>query len=117
MGKVVINNCHGEFNLSDKAIEWLINHGSNCFVENPEYDPNFENAFGNWKYFGSDCIYRHDPLLIQCVEELGAEANGFYSNLIIYKFEGDLYKIDEYDGMEYVRTPFDNQHWYNVNKY
>lgn len=114
MGKVVINTCYGGFGLSDEACEWLLNHGFGDISENPEFDPNRPHNSLNRKYYLGYSFSRHDPLLIQCIEELGKEANGFSARLMVYEFNGDLYQIDEYDGMEYVRTP-DTERWININ--
>jgi hypothetical protein len=47
---------------------------------------------------------RSDPLLIQVVEELGAEASGKMANLQIVEIpDGIEYEIDEYDGIETIR--------------
>ena len=49
-------------------------------------------------------IPRHDPILVQVVEELGEKANGSHANLCIAEVDGP-YRIDEYDGNESVETP------------
>lgn len=49
-------------------------------------------------------VDRHDPVLVQVVEELGDKANGKYSELAVAKVSGP-YRIDEYDGRETVETP------------
>ena len=49
-------------------------------------------------------VDRHDPILVQVVEELGVKANGNYADLAIAEVNGP-YRIDEYDGMETVETP------------
>jgi len=55
---------------------------------------------------------RHDPILVQVVEELGDEASGEYARLRIYETDSDRYRIDEYDGAESVITPeIDNQNY------
>lgn len=95
MGKVVINNCYGGFSISEEARNWLEDHGLKV-----------ESVY----YIDS----RHHPLLIQCVEELGEKASGIFADLIIKEFEGDLYRIEEYDGAEQVETP-NSIEWINVN--
>ncbi len=45
--------------------------------------------------------------MIKVVEELGEEANSDYSELRIAEIESDLYRIDEYNGLERVVTPED----------
>ena len=52
----------------------------------------------------ADGVDRHDPALVQVVEELGNKANGNYAELRIAEVSGP-YRIDEYDGSESVETP------------
>lgn len=108
MGKAVINTCYGGFRISEEAYNWLKEHGIDehyigCY-------PIFENKKCLYRYDGP----RHHPLLIQCVEELGEKASDAFANLEVVEFEGDLYRIDEYDGYEAVETP-DDLHWININ--
>lgn len=49
-------------------------------------------------------VDRHDPVLVQVVEELGDKASGKYAKLRIEEVSGP-YRIDEYDGFESVETP------------
>ena len=49
-------------------------------------------------------VDRHDPVLVQVVEELGDKANGQCAKLRIAEVSGP-YRIDEYDGSESVETP------------
>ena len=51
-----------------------------------------------------DRVDRHDPILVQVVEELGDKANGMCAQLAIEEVSGS-YRIDEYDGFESVETP------------
>ena len=53
-----------------------------------------------WYYNNVD---RHDPALVQVVEELGDKANGICAKLRIDEVDGP-YRIDEYDGNESVET-------------
>lgn len=54
-------------------------------------------------------VPRHDPILVQVVEELGEKANGLHANLQIAEVDSP-YRIDEYDGFESVETP-DSYDW------
>ena len=46
---------------------------------------------------------RHDPILVQVVEELGEKANGIRAKLKIVEIPDDAnYDIDEYDGLESI---------------
>ena len=48
-------------------------------------------------------IERHDPALIQAVEELGSKANGSHAELSVVEIPDDInYIIEEYDGMEHI---------------
>ena len=89
--KVVYNACFGGFGLSTKAIARLTELG---VVHESEYDYSYHMA-------------RHDPLLVQVVEELGDEASAKYAKLRIAEITSPLYQIDEYDGSESVMTPED----------
>jgi hypothetical protein len=53
-----------------------------------------------WYY---NYVDRHDPVLVQVVEELGDKANGECAKLRIDEVDGP-YRIDEYDGNESVET-------------
>lgn len=97
MGKVVINTCYGGFGLSDFAVKMMEERG---------YKVN-HYAFGS--YLNSD-IARHNEDLLEVVEILGEDANGMCAELTIVEFDGNVYRIDEYDGLESVVTPED-QKW------
>jgi len=85
MQKVVINNCYGGFNLSDKALELIAKR---------------KNTTDRIKYWE---LKRNDKDLIAVVEELGTDAEGHCAELIILEFdEGVKYTISEYDGSESI---------------
>jgi hypothetical protein len=67
---------------------------------------NKKHSEQTWYYNNVD---RHDPILVQVVEEMGAKANGSYANLAIEEVSGP-YRIDEYDGYETVKEP-DGYDW------
>lgn len=119
VNKVVINNCYGGFGLSNEAFDWLIEHGlgKGYYQENPNYIPNSKGYLSNQKYYLSYTpeIPRHHPLLVQCVEELGNKANGPFSDLIVVEISGNEYLIDEYDGLESIKTPEMKVDWIKIN--
>ena len=48
-----------------------------------------------------DTSHREDPVLVECIEELGEKANGRYAKLQVVEIpDGMDYVIDEYDGVE-----------------
>jgi len=94
--KVVYNACFGGFGLSDAAKE--------RYAELTGADV---SNYHRWDFT------RHDPALVQVVEELGDAASGFCGNLQIAEIEGSVYRIDEYDGAETVETP-DSVEWVQI---
>ena len=130
MTKVVYNACYGGFGLSKEACQryWDIK-GQQVWIEDeklgmftvwltpPEERPTKNK---NWNSMSTDeriarnrahseqtwynrNVDRHDPVLVQVVEELGDKANGEYAKLRIEEVYGS-YRIDEYDGSERVMT-------------
>ena len=83
--KIAINKDYGGFSLSDEAIKWLKAHGK-------EFDD-------------LEDIKRHDPLLIECIETLGKKANGSCADIAIKEIDSNWYRIQEYDGIEWIETP------------
>ena len=48
-------------------------------------------------------IERHDPALVQVVEEMGSKANGDYAELAVVEIPDDVnYIVEEYDGLEHI---------------
>lgn len=93
--KVVYNACFGGFGLSDEGKE------------------RYAELSGGSADFHDWDLSRHDPVLVQVVEELGDAASGFCGNLQIAEIEGSVYRIDEYDGNESVETP-DSVDWVQI---
>lgn len=82
MRKVVINTCFGGFGLSNKAEVWIK-------VRNLTDDI--------WD------LPRDHPLLVECIETLGDEANGRHAELKIVEIPENVeWHIAEYDGREHV---------------
>lgn len=93
MHKIAYNTNGAAFGLSRAAVQWLGRHG----IYN-KY-PDIENL---------DNLPRHEPLLIQCIEELGDDASECYAELAIAEIESDAYYIAvDCDGYETVITPKD----------
>ena len=113
--KIVYNDCYGGYTLSDKAIEWLSELGSDKtkrFIAQKRLEANEKTKYDSSKiFYVMDALRyflkRHDPDLVAVVEALGKEVNGTFSNLAIEEIDGDMYNIEEYDGKETVVTPDD----------
>lgn len=90
MTKVVYNGCYGGFSFSDAACKRLIE------LEVQDADMS-----------GSRDVCRHDPKVVQVVEEMGDDADGRCASLCIAVLKGSQYRIDEYDGSESVQEPND----------
>ena len=87
--KGVYNDCYGGFGLSSEAVARLEELGSTLTT-----------TYSTWEF------PRHDPLLVQVVEELEDKANTWASKLRIEEVSGP-YRIEEYDGYETVYEPGD----------
>lgn len=97
--KVAYNSCYGGFSISLKAFNRLVELGHLGALMYKESRSINDNCI----YFDHKYTKRHNPLLIQIIEELGKEANGDCSNIKIKEVDDqDHYKITEYDGWEKV---------------
>jgi hypothetical protein len=94
---VVINRQFGGFGLSKRALAMF-------------------NAITGKKVAWADDIPRHHPALIYVVETLGRAANGSSAKLLVVPVSGGKYIINEYDGMENVRTP-GSIDWISMSKF
>lgn len=88
MTKIVYNSCYGGFSLSQ--IGW------NHYCKLTGRDPKSSNQ--------SRDIPRDDPALVQTILDLGHDtaAGGFASLTIRDLPPGTRYRIQEYDGMEWI---------------
>lgn len=94
--KVVYNNSYGGYSLSPRCLE---------LYNEKRLLNNLSPIYNQW------LIQRHDPYLVEAVEELGPQANNRYSNLSIEsipKEYQDCYDIDEYDGRETINCNPEN---------
>lgn len=100
MRKIVYNRCYGGFSISKEALDWMLNN-----TDDAELIKELEEDISYGYYFGEPELRCH-PLLIKCIETIGAsEASGGYAELAIAEIKDDeLYRIDEYDGSETVET-------------
>ena len=84
--KVVINRCFGGFGLSEASLSEYKNRKGIT-------DESF------WYYD----IPRDCPVLVEMVEQQGAEVNGGFSDLKVVEIPDDVeWYVEEYDGLEHV---------------
>lgn len=130
--KVIINKCYGGFGLSHQAeMEYAKRKGIKLypFIEKRDNEGNLDfhhfrpykkgkaflihyatkplNKDGTYKkesYYPTGRSHkRNDPILVKLVEKMGKKANGIYAELSVVEIpDGIEYKIEEYDGMEWV---------------
>lgn len=109
MVKIVLNGCYGGFGLSDEATKryaeikgWALEEASDEYGFITLIDEQGERLSSY--DLGSN---RTDPVLVQVIEELGKAADTDFSKLYIESVEkGTKYFIDEYDGIESLRTEY-----------
>lgn len=127
--KIVINNCYGGFSLSTLAIKryyelkypevqlsfYKLDFPLDLYQKVPmeeadviltkDLGDSFTGSLGD-DYWVDDHIFdRHDPILVQVVEELGERAGGSCASLKVVEISGNKYRICEYDGQEWIETP------------
>ena len=115
MTKIVYNACYGGFSLSEAAIERYLTLTNQPFWKEIDDYPSVmyylsppETAEDNRKWFNNRDIPRDDQTLIQVIEELGEAANGRFAKLTIKDLPpGTRYRIQEYDGSEWIETEAD----------
>ena len=140
--KIVINSCYGGFSLSPKGERrYLELKGLNpYFYKQSKYNypdntiefirlDNIDDVPDLFFYcttydqgkilpdypkdvFHSRCLKRNDPILVQVVEELGAESFGKCAKLEVVDIDkGRWFKIDEYDGYESIQYRDIDDEW------
>ena len=98
--KVVYNSSYGGFSISVEALTRMQELGFTG-------EASVNSLHNNCAYI-YDCP-RHNPVLVQVVEELGKKANSPSSDLCIAQVFGP-YRIEAYDGAETVMEP-DDYEW------
>lgn len=105
--KVVYNACYGGFGVSRKAAERLLELGVEEMAQEIKEVDSYDLISLGDIYNIPNNLSRHDPRLVQVIEELGGDASGSYAELKIKEIKGKKYIIEKYDGYESVKTPKD----------
>jgi hypothetical protein len=109
MKKVAYNNKHGGFGVSHAVLNRMIELGhEGALLKKQAMDDNIvkHNYRQDTVYLEDPppLIKRHDPILIQAIEELGLEANGRCASIRIQEMnDSDHYQISEFDGLEKLK--------------
>lgn len=94
--KIIANGCYGGFSVSMKALGWIREQMGQKAVGISDLSLAMAIQYS---------ISRHHPLLVQCFEEMGSEEmSGQAAKLYMYEGKEEKYWIQEYDGLESVRT-------------
>ncbi len=117
MAKVVINRCHGGFGLSHEAVVRYHELKGNTLIVvtnadkfRGEHDYYIGEQTESMFWYDGMIGDRNDPALVQVVEELGSQANGWAAELAIIEIPDDVkWHIEEYDGLEWVAE--DHRTW------
>lgn len=107
--KVVINNEYGGYHLSDAVLKMYLERTNTPYTTSfcqPEDYINYHGIIVDDHPFHHDYIQRHDPVLIEILEEVGYINKGLQI-VIIPDFA--KYSIGEYDGWEWIEST-----WINV---
>lgn len=116
--KIVYNACFGGFGLSLEAQELYAKKiGAEIVFEKTTYGWEYHYIVKDGKHIYDYQIPRHDPHLVEVVEELGSKASSWSAKLEIREITGNQYMIDEYDGSEEVITPYDAKSWVTVDMF
>ena len=108
--KVVINDCYGGFDLSERAImRYAEIKGIKLYKNYIEYgiayttQPAKTNKEIDQFFWSVHRIHRDDPALVQVVEELGRSANTQVSFLKVIDIpEGIEWDLEEHAGNEWI---------------
>lgn len=113
MKKIVINACYGGFGLSHEAMmRYAEIKGINLiWKQDRSLKYYYKDSVSKDNYFDDHDISRDDPALVQVVEELQHDADGYAANLKIVEIPDDVeWHIAEYDGSEHVAE--NHRKWY-----
>lgn len=101
--KVVINNEYGGYGLTREILIMYLERTNTPYTI--YYSGGYNHIIVDDNPFDHDDIARHDPILIEILEEIGWEQRGL-KIAVIPDFA--KYSIGEYDGMEWIENTWIN---------
>ena len=128
MNKIAYNICYGGFTLSIQAVNWLEQHCNDSelkeFIKNEKSDImsdiRIPKSIKNMHICSSVTHWfderRHHNDLIAVIESLGDRASGDCAELRIFYTDSNRYRIEDYDGVESVITPDEQQDWVYIKR-
>ncbi len=118
--RILVNRCYGGFKLANTVFERLIELGFPSITEEQKKNEDFDSEelkiliFDEQTTFGSKYMIlensyeeedlRIHPLVIQVVEELGKEAYGSNTKLVIEQIPDDVKEIHLHDDNGYEKV-------------
>lgn len=109
--KIVINDCHGEFSLSEEAVqEYSLKRHLRLFMKRIPTECIYFTKPKELRRDAYDGIWepkrhipRFDSVLVDIVERMGKRANTIYSRLVVKEVDNDRkWFIMEDDGKEHI---------------
>ena len=109
--KVVINNCPGEFSLSDEAVQRYVRaKGITLYAHTERCETVFSTKHKSKRTHKEDGIWlpktdipRNDDILIDIIQTMGKKAETIFSSLVIKDVENNKnWIIIEHDGKEEI---------------
>jgi hypothetical protein len=107
--KVVINNQYGGYSLSTEILKMYLERSNIPYTIGYQSGDYFDHdcIVVDDHHFHHDYIKRHDPVLIEILEEVGYINKGLQ---IVFVPDFAEYSIGEYDGQEWLENT-----WINVS--
>lgn len=104
---VVINDCYGGYGLSDEVLKMYLERSNTPYTICQESSAYFNHDYimVDGESFTDDCISRHDPILIEILEEIGYINKGLKT---VFVPDFAKYSIGEYDGKEWIENTWIN---------
>lgn len=107
--KVIINNQYGGYGLSTEILKMYLERTNTPYTTSYQSGDyySYDCIVVDGDSFTSDCIQRHDPVLVEILEEVGYVNKGLQ---IVVVPDFAKYSLGEYDGKEWIEST-----WINIS--